>query len=217
MLHRIRLAILVMCAMAILLAFSTLIAEGMPVSTSGTATITIETPNYDTVTGAHVAVTYGNSANVELQFRTDTLGTHVINVVSDNPEWTAVDNNFTFDVNYFPDVRFTPASASGLSQTTFSVFTDPPGPVYTFTLTGARVANVSLQPTRFSFSAISLPIRLRLNPTRNELYAQGWMGNDGEELQGRRLWVVVYDSPLNSTPQDEQHFIGLQYLVPKGD
>jgi hypothetical protein len=187
MLHQTRPRMLALCVATVLLAFPTLYALGTSTPTVATATITIYPPNDGTATGAHIAVAYGTSDNVEVQFRTDTIGIHVVNVVSDNPEWVPVDTNFTFDDNYFPDVRFTPTSASGLSRATFSIFTDPPGPVVTYALTGTRVANVSLQPTRFTFSAITLPTRLRLNPVRNELYAQGWVGNDNDDLQGHRL------------------------------
>ncbi len=151
--------------------------------------ITIYPPNSDSTTGAHIPVVYGSSGDLELQFRT-TGAAHVTNVVSDNPEWTAVDTNFTFETNYFPDVRFTPASAAGVSRATFSVYTDEPGAVYTFTVTGARVAEVSVHPTLFTLTSITLPVRLRINPVRNELYAHGWAGSGGPGYpypQSRRL------------------------------
>lgn len=138
--------------------------------------LTIELPNLGTSTGAHIAVSYGSSGDVMLQFRSYGGEIQVGNIAVDNSEWslggyfTVPSNDYT--VRY---ATFTPHSEAGVSTAVFTVYTTSPADVYTFTLSGARVIQ-TITPTRtlFAMTSISLPMMLRLNPVRDELYARDY-------------------------------------------
>jgi hypothetical protein len=181
----------------------------MVMSTSATSPSSLEIypPNSMAPTEADIAVVYGESRELELQFRAIGGEIHVTNMVSNNPEWIADDTNFTVKTVYYPDVVFTPNSDTGVSTASFTVHTDEPSGIYTFTVSGARVAQISPSMVLFSMTSISLPKQLRPSPAKDELYARGTNSTPPPlpptDPQGRRL------IRLNTTTRQETAMVEL--------
>jgi hypothetical protein len=144
-------------------------------------------------TGADIAAVYGEPQELTLIFWENIGGIHITDIVSDNPEWIALNTDFTVDINHWAYVLFTPSSDIGVSVATFTVYSDAPDSPHRFTVSGARVAQIRPTTTSvLSVTSIELPNRLRINPVKNELYAQGFPGSGDENPEGK--WLVRLDT-----------------------
>jgi hypothetical protein len=115
----------------------------------------------------------------------------VSGAASDSAEWAWVYPGFPFTIQagsfWRPILRFSPRSPGGVSQATFTVYSNTADGPHRFTVYGARVSTTSPVTTVLSLTSIKQPAYLRLNPVRDELYALGWAGSAGDDPQGKYI------------------------------
>jgi hypothetical protein len=188
-------------AMTPLLLLPVLLTSETSASSLLSPSLTIFLPHDFAPTGADRAVLYGTIREWSMETRVNLSNTSeqsitITEASSDNSEWTWLDLSLPFTIEpgqgWWRKLRFSPQYQSGVGKATFTIYSDAPDSPHQFTVYGARVATIIPTVTAvLSPNSIDLPVRLRLDPVRNVLYAKGFEGSSDDDPQGE--WLVRMD------------------------